>query len=59
MGLFTGSAFDHGGVPEKSPLTLVARFDSLMGCFPTLLGRFPKCLNGPLSLFKIPWKTAH
>ena len=24
-----------------------------------LMGRFPECLNGPFSLLKIPWKTAH
>ena len=52
MGLFRGAVFQHGGVSENSPLTL-------MGRFPTSMGRFPKCLNGPFALSKIPWKTAH
>ena len=59
MGLFRGAVFDHGGVPENSPLALMGRFASLMGRFPALMGRFPECLNGPFSLLKIPWKTAH
>ena len=29
------------------------------GRFPISMGRFPECLNGPFSLFKIHWKTAH
>ena len=29
---------------------------SLMGRFPTLMGRFPKSLIGPFSLLRIPWK---
>ena len=66
MGLFRGAVFHHGGVPENCPLALVGRFPSLMGRFPPLMGRFPplmgcfpECLNGPFSLLKIPWKTAH
>ena len=59
MGLFRGAVFQYGGVPENSPLTLMGRFPSLMGRFRTLMGRFPECLNGPFSLSKIPWKTAH
>ena len=62
MGLFRGAVFHHGGVPENCPLVLTGRFPSLMARFPTLMGRFgfgfPKCLNGPFSLLKIPWKTA-
>ena len=37
-------------MPENCPL---------LGRFPTLMGRFPECLNGPFSLLKIPWKTVH
>ena len=59
MGLFRGAVFHHGGVPENCPLALMGRFHSLMGRFPTLMGRCPECLNGPFSLLKIPWKTAH
>ena len=59
MGLFRGAVFDHGGVPENCPLALMGRFHSLMGRFLTLMGRFPECLNGPFSLLKISWKTAH
>ena len=59
MGLFRGAVFHHGGVPENCPLALMGRFPSLMGRFLTLMGRFPECLNGPFSLLKIPWKTAH
>ena len=33
MGLFRGAVFQHGGVPENSPLTLMGRFSSLMGRF--------------------------
>ena len=29
MGLFRGAVFQHGGVPEKSPLTSMGRFPSL------------------------------
>ena len=32
---------------------------TLMGRFPPLMGRCPECLNGPFSLLKTPWKTAH
>ena len=59
MGLFRGAVFHHGGVPENSPVTLMGRFPSLMGRFPAFMGRFPECLNGPFSLLKFPWKTAH
>ena len=59
MGLFRGASFDHGGVPETSPLASMGRFASLMGRFPTLMGHFTECLDGPFSLPKIPWKTAH
>ena len=59
MGLFRGAVFQHGGVPEDSPLAFMGRFASLMGRFPGLMGRFPEYLNGPFSLPKIPWKTAH
>ena len=27
--------------------------------FPTSMGRFPECLNGPFSLSKVPYKTSH
>ena len=57
MGLFRGAVFQHGGVPENSPLALMGRFPSLMGRFPILMGRFPECLNGPSSLLNPPWKT--
>ena len=59
MGLFRGAVFRHSGVPENSPVSLMGRFPSLMGRFATLMGRFPECLNGPFSLSKNPWKTAH
>ena len=58
MGLFRAAVFQHGGVRENSPLTLMGRFPSLMSRFPTLMGRLPECLNGPLSLSKIPPKKA-
>ena len=60
LGLFRGAVFDHGGMPQNCPLTLMGRlnFPSLMGRFPTLTGRFPQCLSGPFSLLRIPWKTA-
>ena len=44
--------------PSKTRL-LMGRFLSPMGRCPTLMGRFTECLNGPFSLLKIPWKTAH
>ena len=51
MGIFGGTVFQHGGVPENSPVALMGRFPPLMGRFPTLMGRFPdsdpECLNGP------------
>ena len=47
MGLFRGSVFHHVGVPKNSPL-------ALMGRYPTLMGRFLKCLIGPFSLLRIP-----
>ena len=60
MGLYRGAVFQHGGVPENSPLTLNGPFPpSLMGRFLTLMGRFPECLDGPFSLSKVLWKTAH
>ena len=59
MGLFRGAVFRHGGVPENSPFALMGRFPSLMGRFPPLMGRFSECLNGPFSLSKILWRTAH
>ena len=59
MGLFRGAGFHHGGVPENCPLALMGRSPSLVGRFPTLMGCFLECLNGPFSLLKIPWKTAH
>ena len=58
-GPFRGAVFHQDGVPGNSPLTLMGRFPSLMGRFLTLMGRFPECLNGPFSLSKIAWKTAH
>ena len=42
MGLFRGAVFRHSGVPENSPLSLMACFPSLMGRFATLMGRFPR-----------------
>ena len=33
MGRFRGAVFQHGGVPENSPLSLMGRFPSLMGRF--------------------------
>ena len=42
MGLFRGTVFHHGGVPENCPLALMGRLLSLMGCFPILMGRFPE-----------------
>ena len=59
MGLFRGAVFHEGRMPENCPLASMERFPSLMGRFPTLMGRFPGCLKGPVSLLKIPWKTAH
>ena len=59
MGLFRGAVFDHGEVQENCPLALMRRFPSLMGRFHSLMGRYPECLNGPFSLLKIVWKTAH
>ena len=41
MDLFRGAVYDHGGVPENSPLALMGRFASLMGRFLTLMGRLP------------------
>ena len=41
----------NGAFPFQGPF--------LMGRFQPLIGRFPECLNGPFSLFKVPWKTAH
>ena len=55
---FRGAVFHRGGVPENCPLALMGRFPS-RGCFLTSTGRFPECLNGPISLLKIPWKAAH
>ena len=37
----------------------MGRFPLLMGRFVTLMGRLPESLNGPFSLLKILWKTAH
>ena len=59
MGLFRGAVFHYGGMPENCPLELTGRFPSLMGRFATLMGRLPECLNGPFSLLRMPWKTAH
>ena len=50
MGFFRGAVFHHGEVPENGPLALMGRFPSLMVCFPTLMGRFPECLNTPFFL---------
>ena len=56
MGLFRGAVFDHGRAPENCPLALIGHFPSLliMGRFPTLMGRFPECLNGRF----LSWKSA-
>ena len=59
MGTFRGAVFHHGGGARNSTLALMGRFPSLMGRFLTLMGRIFEYLNGPLSLLKIPWKTAH
>ena len=42
MGLFRGAIFQHGGVLENSPLTLMGRFPSLMAVFPLQDGPFPR-----------------
>ena len=42
MGLFKGAVFDHGRLPENSPLALMGRFPSLMGLFSDLNGQFPR-----------------
>ena len=48
FGPFSGGAvFHHGGVPKNCPLTL-------MGRFPSLMGRVPEHLNGLFSFSKIP-----
>ena len=56
LGLFRGAVFHYGGVPQNCPLALMGRFSSSMGCFSTLMGRFPECLTGPFSLLKSPGK---
>ena len=58
MGLLRGAVCHHGGVSENSPSVLMG-FPYLVGRSPTLMGRFPECVNGPVSLFNIPWKTGH
>ena len=42
MGLFGGTVFDHGGVPENCPLALMGRFQSLMSRLPSLMGQLPR-----------------
>ena len=59
MGLFREAVFHHGGGPENCSSAFMGRFPSSMGRFPSLMGRFLECLNGPFSLLKIPWETAH
>ena len=58
MGLCRRAVFHHGRVPENCPLASMCRLSSLMGCFPTLMGHCPECLNRPFSLLKVPWKTS-
>ena len=42
MDLFRGAVFEHGGIPENSPLTLMGRFPSFNGPFSDLNGPFPR-----------------
>ena len=43
----------------KLPFSVNGAFASVMRRFTSLMGRSPECLNGPFSLLKVPWKTAH
>ena len=56
---FLEGPFSTMAACPKTARAPMGRFPSLMGRFPTLTSRFPKYLNGPFSLLKIPWKTAH
>ena len=58
MGLFRGAVFHHGGVPENC-LSVNGAFPLLNGAFSLVNGPSPERLNGPFSLLKIHWKTAH
>ena len=51
MGLFRGAVFRHGRAPENCPSALMGRFPSSVDRFPSLMGRFAECLNGPFSLY--------
>ena len=77
VGLFRGAVFRHGGgalkQTIKQPIETPTSTLALMGCFPSLMGRFPTLnyiimgpgrfadfvFKGPFYLLKIHWKTAH
>ena len=52
MGLFRGAVFQHGGVHENSPLTLMGRFPALMGRSPVRLNALMGCFPSRKSLGK-------